>query len=49
MSRINGRRCDYEWNGFFSSVLGVEILILIIVFVPGEEIEEMVIGTGIWL
>ena len=30
-------------------MLGVEVLLLVVVFVPGEEIEEMAIGAGIGL
>lgn len=30
-------------------MLGVEVLLLVVVFVPGEEIQEMAIGAGIGL
>ena len=30
-------------------MLGVKVLLLVVVFVPGEEIEEMAIGAGIGL
>lgn len=30
-------------------MLGVEVLLLVVVLVPGEEIEEMAIGAGIRL